>query len=112
MPAAGSSRAAVRAAVRRAQRPVVVMPRISISAPQAATIHQPGWLAGTNPVRIAPCRLPLSTEPITATPSDVPTCRLVDATPAATPACWRGMPDTAALVIGAFTRPNPTPKIT
>ena len=39
----------------------------------------PSWLAGTNPVRIAPCRLPLSTEPMTATPSDVPTCRLVDA---------------------------------
>ena len=88
-----------------------MMPRMSTIAPQAATIHHPSWLAGTNPVRIAPCRLPLSTEPMTATPSDVPTCRLVDATPAATPACWRGMPDTAALVIGAFTRPNPAPKI-
>jgi hypothetical protein len=60
---------------------------MTMTAPQAATIHQPGWLAGTNPVLIGPCRLPLSTDPMTATPSDVPTCLLVDATPAATPAC-------------------------
>ena len=31
---------------------------------------------------------------------------------AATPAWARGMPETAALVIGAFTSPNPMPKIT
>src|SRR5207247_940918 len=48
-----------------------------------------------------------STEPITATPRAAPTWRLVDATAAATPACSRGMPDTAVLVIGAFTRPKP-----
>src|SRR5664280_2179774 len=33
------------------------------------------------------------------------------AAPAA-PACARGMPETAVLVIGAFTRPNPAPKTT
>jgi threonine dehydratase len=108
-PPADSRSSAVRAAVRRAHRPVVTTPRTRMIAPQAATIHQPGSLAGTNPVRRAPCRLSLSTEPMTATPSELPTCRLVEATPAATPACCLGIPDTAALVIGAFTRPNPTP---
>ncbi len=31
---------------------------------------------------------------------------------AATPAWARGMPETAALVIGALTKPKPTPKVT
>ena len=48
-------------------------------------------------------------EPLTATPSDMPICRLVEAIAAATPACSRGMPEVAAFVIGAFTSPNPTP---
>ena len=51
-------------------------------------------------------------EPTTATPSAAPTCRLVDAIPAATPAWDRGMPDIAVFVIGAFTMPNPMPKTT
>ena len=42
-------------------------------------------------------------------PERGPTCRLVDAIPAATPAWDRGMPDTAVLVIGAFTTPEPMP---
>src|SRR5208283_256214 len=109
---AGDRRSAVLFAVRSAHGPVVTRARISVTAPQAATIHQPGRLAATNPARIPPCRLPLSTDPITATPSDVPTWRLVEATPAATPACCRGIPDTAELVIGALTRPIPMPKIT
>ena len=50
--------------------------------------------------------------PTTATPSDWPTWRLVEAMAAATPAWERGMPDTAVLVIGAFTMPVPIPKIT
>ena len=50
-----------------------------------------------------------STAPTTATPSVCPNCRLVEATAAATPACARGIPDTAVLVIGAFTKPNPIP---
>ena len=54
----------------------------------------------------------MTMEPVTATPSDWPTWRLAEAMAAATPACATGMPDTAALVIGAFTRPNPTPTVT
>ena len=50
--------------------------------------------------------------PTTATPRDWPTWRLVEAMAAATPAWARGMPDTAVLVIGAFTMPVPIPKIT
>ena len=41
-----------------------------------------------------------------------PIWRLADAHPAATPACSRGMPDTAELVMAAFTKPAPAPKIT
>ena len=51
----------------------------------------------------------MRTEPTTATPSDEPTCRLVEAMPAAAPARERGIPATALLVIGAFTQPMPTP---
>jgi hypothetical protein len=47
---------------------------------------------------------------VTATPSDWPTWRLVEAIPDATPAWVTGMPDTAAYVIGAFTMPAPMPK--
>jgi hypothetical protein len=54
----------------------------------------------------------ITSEPITATPSDWPTWRLADAMPAATPACVTGMPDTAALVIGAFTKSKPKPNST
>ena len=50
-----------------------------------------------------------TTDPITATPSDEPTCLLVDATAAATPAWARGMPDMAVFVMGALTSPKPRP---
>src|SRR3954470_5786384 len=50
--------------------------------------------------------------PITATPSVSPNCREVVAIAAATPAWARGIPDTAAFVIGAFTNPKPIPKMT
>lgn len=40
---------------------------------------------------------------------DEPTWRPVDAIPDATPACERGIPDTALLVIGAFSQPCPMP---
>ncbi len=53
-----------------------------------------------------------STVPTTATPSAEPTWRPVEAMPAATPACARGMPVTAVLVIGAFTSPKPIPNVT
>ena len=48
--------------------------------------------------------------PTTATPSVWPTCRDVVAMADATPAWARGIPDTAALVIGALTKPKPSPK--
>ena len=51
-------------------------------------------------------------EPTTATPRVWPTCRDVEAMAAATPAWARGMPETAVLVIGAFTKPKPIPKTT
>ena len=50
--------------------------------------------------------------PTTATPSVEPTWREVVAIAAATPACARGIPETAALVIGALTNPKPSPKTT
>ena len=73
--------------------------------------HQPTWLAAANEVLKSPCIDETTTEPMTATPSDWPTCRLVEATAAATPAWLIGMPETAVLVIGAFSMPKPRPKI-
>ena len=76
------------------------------------TIHQPACVAWANPVANEPTSADAATEPITAIPSELPTWRLVEATAAATPAWVRGMPDTAVLVIGAFTMPNPAPNTT
>ena len=75
-------------------------------------IHQPTWLAWAKLARSGPSMAEVTADPTTATPSDWPTWRLVDAIAAATPAWARGIPDTAVLVIGAFTMPMPTPKIT
>lgn len=82
-------------------------------------IHQAGLLASTKAVAYpalrgepVPATPAASTAPITATPSVPPICRLVEATAAATPACERGIPETAVLVIGAFTMPKPRPKST
>ena len=47
---------------------------------------------------------------MTATPSVAPTCRLVDATAAATPACAGGIPETAVLVIGGLIEAEPDPE--
>ena len=73
-------------------------------------IHQPGWVAAAKLLPIPPASVPPQIAPITATPSVTPTCRLVDATAAATPACSEGIPETAVLVIGEFTSPSPIPK--
>ena len=54
----------------------------------------------------------LTIAPTTATPSVWPNCREVVAIADATPAWARGIPDTAAFVIGALTKPKPIPKIT
>src|SRR5260370_23623103 len=108
----GSRRRAVASAVRLAQRVVVTMPSASTPAPQPVTIHQPTWLAAARLVASGPCKREVTADPTTATPSDWPICRLVEATAAATPACDRGMPDTALLVIGVLTRPKPAPNST
>ncbi len=47
--------------------------------------------------------------PTVATPMACPNCREVVAIAEATPAWARGIPETAAFVIGAFTKPKPTP---
>ena len=52
-----------------------------------------------------------TTAPTTATPKVTPTCRLVEATAPATPACEGGMPEIAVLVIGGLTAPEPIPKM-
>src|SRR5262249_10639994 len=106
---------AVRAAVRSAHRPVVTRPRSRTAAPHPAMIHQPTWLAWAKPTRSGPRgarRAGVTPAPPPATPGAGPTWRLAEATAAATPAWERGIPDTAVLVIGAFTMPVPIPKIT
>src|SRR5262249_37692474 len=85
------------------------IPKMRITMPQPAMIHQPTWLADAN----EPAKFALSpaatAEPIAATPGDWPIWRLVDAIAAATPACVAGIPETAALVIGGLTHPKPRP---
>ena len=61
-------------------------------------IHQPRWLAWA---RLAPA--PATAAPMIATPRVPPTCRLVEAMAAATPAWLSGIPETAVFVIGEFT---------
>src|SRR5215469_2135913 len=102
--------AAVRAAVCCAHRPLVTRPSTMIATPHPISSSQSAWLAGTYPVRSGPCRFAARIEPAIATPSEVPIWRLVEAIPEATPACAKGMPDTAAWVIGALTMPDPRPK--
>ena len=82
-------------------------PSSAISTPKPDMAHQTGWVAT---VKSIPCvRAAATTEPAIATPIAAPTCRLVDATAAATPDCAGGMPDTAVCVIGGFTNPTPEP---
>jgi hypothetical protein len=76
--------------------------------PQQASTIQAAWLAAASPALDAPA----TSEPVMATPRADPACRLAEATEAATPAWLSGIPDTAALEIGALTSPNPSPKIT
>jgi len=73
-------------------------------------MYQHSFAASTNPDSKEPTRRAVRTVPATATPSEAPTWRLVDAIAAATPAWERGIPETAALVIGAFSIPKPSPK--
>jgi hypothetical protein len=100
---------ALRSALAFPRRLVVISARTMTTTPAAATIHHPGRVADANPAAIGPCKFAANIEPMTATPTDEPTWRLVEAMPDATPACDRGIPDTAEFVIGAFTKPIPMP---
>ena len=73
------------------------------------SVHHAGWLAADR--SDAPA-LEVTIAPTTATPSVWPNWREVVAIAEATPAWARGIPDTAAFVIGAFTKPKPSPKTT
>ena len=76
-------------------------------APQPVMIHQIGCVAS---VKLDPLvRLAVTTVPAIATPIAAPTCLLVEAIAAATPACARGIPATALLEIAGFTIPSPSP---
>src|SRR5207302_11325635 len=66
-------------------------------------------VAAAKPLPISPEMPAPATAPTIATPSVAPTCRLVEATAAATPACEGGIPETAVLVIGGLTSPKPNP---
>src|SRR5262245_21798771 len=106
--ASGLSSAAVRLADAPARVVVATTPSAKTAAPQAASSHQAGWLAVVRDVPAWEATI----APITATPSVWPTWREVVAIAAATPAWARGIPDTAAFVIGALTRPKPIPNST
>jgi hypothetical protein len=76
------------------------------------TNHQPTLVAVVNVTfDVTPIFGPTSA-PTIATPSVAPTWRDVEAMADATPAWARGIPETAALVMGGFTKPNPTPNTT
>jgi hypothetical protein len=63
----------VRSAVPSAHRVVVTSAKTKTAAPQAASSSQSAWLAATNPFGSgAPCRPPARSEPVMATPSEVP----------------------------------------
>ena len=95
-------------AVSSAQPVVVIRPSATIKSPQPVTSHQPGWVPVAR--RAGSVVATTAIAPTSATPSDWPTWRLVEATAEATPACAGGMPETAVFVIGGLTEPKPIPK--
>src|SRR6185295_19047828 len=104
-------RSAVRRAVARARSVVPTTPSATTTNPHPITTTHAGRAAAAkSPNDVANCEI--TRDPSTATPSAEPTCLLVEATPAATPACATGIPDTAAFVIGALISPKPTPNTT
>src|SRR6478609_8257196 len=108
--ASGLSSAAVRRADSIERLEVATRPSTSTTPPQAISVHQAGWLAADSSAGTDPPTREVTIAPTTATPSVWPTCREVVAIAEATPAWARGIPDTAAFVIGALTNPNPSPK--
>src|ERR1700761_665970 len=105
---ASSSRCAAWRVVLRAQRVFDSHASNNTATPPPVISHQKGCDASANPLCICVPRM----VPARATPSAAPICLLVEATAAARPACALVMPDTAVLVMGAFTMPKPIPKIT
>jgi hypothetical protein len=69
---AGINLLAVRSAVARAHRPLVIAPTVNTAAPQPAMISHPTWLASAKPSLNTPARTESTADPTTATPSDVP----------------------------------------
>src|SRR5271165_358561 len=104
------NKSATRPVVAWAQYVVDPQPNSRMMAPQPVMIHQIGCVAWVKSDPFA--WLALTTVPATATPSAAPTCRPVEAMAAATPACDKGMPATALLVIAGLTIPRPTPNNT
>ena len=106
-----SNSAAARAAVPRAQRPVLSSPSTTMPRPSPSTIHHTPCAA---PVNAVPpwARAGPTIVPEIATPRAVPVCRPAEASEAATPAIERGIPETAELVIGGLTVPRKTPNST
>ena len=103
----GASGYSARSELARAQGVFDAGPSASTAAPHAVITHQ---IACVAMVKSVPRAWPAATTvPDTATPSAAPTCRLVDAIAAATPACDSGIPATALFVIAGFTIPSPTP---
>ena len=90
---------------------VATSPRQSTSAPQAASVHQAGWLAGRRGARGPPPATRRSRRRRRRRASGRPAARSWRCA-AATPAWARGIPETAAFVIGALTNPKPRPKMT
>src|ERR1700722_1847077 len=105
-----SRRCATRSVLARAQAVFDAKPSTSTAAPHTVITHQ---IACVDVVKSVPRPCPAApTVPDTATPSAAPTCRLVEAIAAATPACDRGMPSTALLAIAGLTMPSPIPNNT
>src|SRR5205823_14729369 len=100
-----SNSAAARAAVSRAQRPVLSSARAAMPAPSPSTTHQTACSALVNAIPPRATADP-TIVPEIATPSVVPVCRPAEASEAATPAIERGIPEPAVLVIGGLAAPR------
>ena len=102
----------MRRAVARARLDVATWPRTSTAAPQPARTHQAARLASSK-LRCPVVVTEAGDQRAYHGNSRVwPTWRAELVMARAAPALGPGMPETAALVIGGFTRPYPMPKIT
>ncbi len=88
---------------------VAARPSKSTRPPHPVSTSQAGRLAGTKAGEKSPCRFAFRIEPVTATPSAWPICRLADAMPDASPAWLDGIAATAAVLIWPSIMPMPTP---